>query len=248
VESVYIQYNEGVEPDKSLCRYCGDAAGRKSDHSAADRYFAENLGVSFSTPEEFFRDQKPQPFLPSKFDPENVIRKTSSTANDHIKFPHPIEMIIMVGCPASGKSSYVRSELLPKGYIHVSRDILKSGPKCKSFADEQLGLGNKVVIDNTNPTVQDRQEYIRIAKKHGVIVRCFVMNVDRIHASHNNKFRELVGDKHDTVPDVAFNAYHLRFQEPADTEGFTDIVKVNFIPRFSSEDRKQTYTMHLLEK
>lgn len=42
--------------------YCGDAAGRvakwapgkKKDHSMADKLLAENLGLKFYTPEEFF--------------------------------------------------------------------------------------------------------------------------------------------------------------------------------------------------
>lgn len=42
--------------------YCGDAAGRvvswapgkKKDHSMADKLMAENLGLKFYTPEQFF--------------------------------------------------------------------------------------------------------------------------------------------------------------------------------------------------
>lgn len=42
--------------------YCGDAAGRlanwapgkKKDHSMADKLLAENLGLKFYTPEQFF--------------------------------------------------------------------------------------------------------------------------------------------------------------------------------------------------
>lgn len=67
--------------------YCGDAAGRlanwapgkKKDHSMADKLFAENLGLKFWLPEQFFlghplkniqiskpdfvpKDLKPEPF------------------------------------------------------------------------------------------------------------------------------------------------------------------------------------------
>jgi len=34
--------------------YCGDAAGRSSDFSDADKMFAKNMGIDFKTPEEVF--------------------------------------------------------------------------------------------------------------------------------------------------------------------------------------------------
>jgi hypothetical protein len=45
----------------------------------------------------------------------------------------------------------------------------------------------QVVVDNTNPEKKDRAEYIKLAKKYGVPVRCFKMSVDHAHALHNNK-------------------------------------------------------------
>jgi DNA 3'-phosphatase len=34
--------------------YCGDAAGRKTDHSNDDLLFAKNAKLKFYTPEEYF--------------------------------------------------------------------------------------------------------------------------------------------------------------------------------------------------
>jgi len=34
--------------------YVGDFAGREGDKAASDKEFAENLGIKFYTPEEFF--------------------------------------------------------------------------------------------------------------------------------------------------------------------------------------------------
>lgn len=45
----------------------------------------------------------------------------------------------------------------------------------------------QVVVDNTNPERKDRAEYIKLAKKHKVPVRCFQMNVTHNHALHNNR-------------------------------------------------------------
>jgi bifunctional polynucleotide phosphatase/kinase len=37
--------------DPSQVVFVGDAAGRKKDHSASDRLFAMNIGISFHIPE-----------------------------------------------------------------------------------------------------------------------------------------------------------------------------------------------------
>lgn len=40
--------------DKTSSFFVGDAAGRPQDFSDCDRKFAENVGIAFETPEEFF--------------------------------------------------------------------------------------------------------------------------------------------------------------------------------------------------
>lgn len=47
----YVQ-NRNVDYSKSF--YVGDAAGRTKDFSDSDKKFAENIGLTFYTPEEFF--------------------------------------------------------------------------------------------------------------------------------------------------------------------------------------------------
>ncbi|KAK7208256.1 polynucleotide kinase 3 phosphatase-domain-containing protein [Myxozyma melibiosi] len=50
------QQQTTIELDKEDSYFVGDAAGRKGDHSAVDKEFAQNLGVRFYTPEEYFDD------------------------------------------------------------------------------------------------------------------------------------------------------------------------------------------------
>lgn len=44
--------NRNVDIQKSF--YVGDAAGRKNDFSDSDKKFAENIGISFHLPDDFF--------------------------------------------------------------------------------------------------------------------------------------------------------------------------------------------------
>jgi len=71
-------------------------------------------------------------------------------------------MVIFVGPPGSGKSTFYRNYL--KDYVHVNNDTLKTKEKCQKVANDALVSGKSVVIDNTNPEKGTRKNYIDIAK------------------------------------------------------------------------------------
>lgn len=56
----YIQESLGDDfvIDKENSFFVGDAAGREGDHLDSDKVFAENAGLSFKVPEEYFVDVK----------------------------------------------------------------------------------------------------------------------------------------------------------------------------------------------
>lgn len=75
-------------------------------------------------------------------------------------------MIILMGSPGSGKSTFVHTHL--KDYVRVNRDTLKTIPKCLAAAQTAISAKKNVVIDNTNPTVEARAEFIALAKKNKI--------------------------------------------------------------------------------
>lgn len=94
------------------------------------------------------------------------------------------QLVIMVGCPGSGKSHFAKTHL--KNYYYINRDTLGNWQKCVAKTDEALAQGKSVVVDNTNPDKISRQRYVELAKKHRVPVRCFAMTLDKEHIKHNN--------------------------------------------------------------
>jgi len=94
IYDLYIKdWNEGLQVNLEESFFCGDAAGRKKDHSKVDRLFALNLGIPFKLPEQFFRSSKKNEamslpdFLPQKLiDPKNIAE------NEHIKFSREQEV------------------------------------------------------------------------------------------------------------------------------------------------------------
>ena len=76
------------------------------------------------------------------------------------------ELVVLIGMPASGKSTFFKRFFEAHGYVHVNRDTLGSEAKCVSAATQALESKKSVVVDNTNPTVQSRLQYIQIAESY----------------------------------------------------------------------------------
>ncbi|KAK6053073.1 DNA 3'-phosphatase [Cooperia oncophora] len=110
--------NGEVAIDVSKSLYVGDAAGRhktkarpKKDHSCSDRFFAANVGLKFQTPEEFFLDRdESEPWGPPSFDPVQFFSMNKPLLEpEDTPLPSPTkEVIVIVGFPGSGKSTFAR--------------------------------------------------------------------------------------------------------------------------------------------
>ncbi|KAF3034070.1 hypothetical protein E8E12_004444 [Didymella heteroderae] len=148
---------ETVDLENSF--FVGDAGGREAvagitakDHSCVDRNFAANVGIIFHTPEEYFLEQPVQPFVRG-FDPTayvNKVAESSTSANPVITKTDVLDIVLLVGSPGAGKSSFYWKHLQPLGYGRVNQDILKTREKCVKAAMALIEEGTSVVVDNTN--------------------------------------------------------------------------------------------------
>uniref|UniRef100_A0A0N5AK68 Bifunctional polynucleotide phosphatase/kinase n=1 Tax=Syphacia muris TaxID=451379 RepID=A0A0N5AK68_9BILA len=250
--------NSDISIDRSESLYVGDAAGRvatktkKKDFSSADRLFATNIGLKFYTPEEFFlkKKDKDQFILPA-FNPRTFIEtKRDRFEPADTKIPSlEKEIIVLVGLPGCGKTKFASELSAEHGYGVVNRDTMKTWQKCVEATKIYLKKGLSVVVDNTNCDVLSRKRYIDVAKSFNVSCRCFYLVCDIAQAAHNCRYRVLAGTDllHDDVGVMVLRMMKSKFQEPTVAEGFSSIVKVNFVPKFENDTQRHLYCQYLCD-
>ncbi|KAF2218130.1 polynucleotide kinase 3 phosphatase-domain-containing protein [Elsinoe ampelina] len=222
--------------------FVGDAAGRIAgpmggkDFSCSDRDFATNVGIPFKTPEEYFLGQEERPWT-RNLEPSKYLDTINNSKTDEspIVFTkkNNQDIILFVGSPGAGKSSFFWRHLEPLGYERVNQDILGSRDKCLRRATEYLTEGQSVAVDNTNADMDVRKAWLDLAAKHNVPVRVVLFTASPKLCEHNDTVRALGGIKMNPesrtmLPKMAFSGFAGRYVEPSVREGFQDITKVDF--------------------
>lgn len=198
-EDIYRKPNTGMWqilqkmlPPITSSFYVGDASGRPGDFSDSDKMFAQNIGIPFYTPEQIFPSVERLKPLP-----------TIAVAN--IEFPPGKNMVLFVGMPGSGKTNFYETTLKGLGYVHINQDTLGTKAKVMSVFKKSLIASLNIVIDATNPSQNNRQEFYDLATQYGynIIVIYFVRD-----GKEYNKLRPK------PVPTIAYNMYFKNLVEP----------------------------------
>lgn len=202
--------------------YCGDACGRPGDHGDCDYKFALNSNLQFLTPNQLFENEEviiPEIIYPAF---NEIIRLSKS---DEIEFEYDKGMIIMVGLPGSGKSTFVKNTLEPLGYVRINRDTSSSMAKCLRETKINLENGKSVVIDNINHDIKSREKYIKLAKQYNYNVKCIIIDVSLDTAMHNSMYR-YYKDSSRYIPNIVYRVYKKNYVEPETKEAIIEILKI----------------------
>ena len=135
-----------------------------------------------------------------------------------------MELIIFVGLPASGKSTFYRQRFAATHTL-VSKDRMPAKhkqPRQLREIAEALAAGHSVVVDNTNPTVADRAPLITLGREQGATTIGYSFLTSVADALARNRGREGKA----RVPDVAIYTSAKRLTPPTSAEGFDALFTV----------------------
>ena len=138
-----------------------------------------------------------------------------------------MELIILIGLQASGKSTFYRTRFADT-HAHVSKDLLnssKSQNKNQKQAERiELAFQEQrpVVVDNTNVTVQDRQLLIDIGRSYDATIIGYYFEPDVSGSRTRNRQREGKAQ----VPEQAIFITAHKLESPSYAEGFDTLYYV----------------------
>src|SRR6516165_5334369 len=130
-----------------------------------------------------------------------------------------MELIILIGLQGSGKSTFYRQRFADT-HVLVSKDLLRNSKKParrqRQLIEAALQAGRSLVIDNTNPTREVREELVRLGRQHGAKVLGYYFEPQVKQSLVRNALR----DGRARVPEVAIFATMKKLVRPSYEEGF----------------------------
>ena len=156
--------------------------------------------------------------------PEEIFPFPAKKESPTIKtFPDHREIVLMVGYPGSGKSTYAQKTFADnERYIILHGDDHKTEASIKKALKKALteNPNKSVVLDATHSGKKKRKVFIDIAKEFNIPVRAIHITTSIEESMHRNLQRE----KH--VPKIALYMFRKHHEVPDLVEGLYEVITV----------------------
>ncbi len=130
-------------------------------------------------------------------------------------------MVVFVGLQASGKSTFFR-ERFAESHQYVSKDLFPNNRNKNRRQEHLLRAALSAVVDNTNPTLEDRRALIGLGGEYGARIVGYYFDASVRECLRRNEMREGKA----RVPDVAIYATAKKLVAPSIEEGFDGLLRV----------------------
>jgi predicted kinase len=136
-----------------------------------------------------------------------------------------MQAIIFIGIQASGKSTFYSYQFATT-HLRINLDMLKTRHREKRLLETCLEIGQMFVVDNTNPSLEDRQRYIELAKSHKFKVIGYYFESKILSSIDRNQHRPAAQQ----VLEKGIRGTHARLVIPKYDEGFDELYYVQLLP------------------
>ena len=133
-----------------------------------------------------------------------------------------MELVVFTGLQGSGKSNFYFNRFADT-HLRINLDMLRTRRRENAILDASLKVGQRVVIDNTNPTTVDRAVYLQAANELLFDTVAYYFDVPYETCKERNDQRS--GKKR--VPEAGLKATAKNLIEPTTAEGFGTIHRVD---------------------
>jgi len=132
-----------------------------------------------------------------------------------------MEAIIFCGIQASGKSTFYKEHFF-NSHARISLDLLNTRNREDIFLHACLSTQMPFVVDNTNPTRDERQKYIVLARNKHYTIKCYYFQTSFQNALLRNNTRKGKA----LISEIGVKSTMRRLETPELYEGFDEIFYV----------------------
>jgi predicted kinase len=133
-----------------------------------------------------------------------------------------VEAVVFVGIQASGKSSFYRARFFDT-HLRVNLDMLKTRHREQLLLRSCIEVKQPFVVDNTNPSIEERARYIELARSGGFRVVGYYFRSQPTEALVRNNQR--TGKAR--IPEKGILGTYKRLYVPTVEEGFDELYHVH---------------------
>lgn len=136
-----------------------------------------------------------------------------------------MQAVIFIGIQGSGKSSFFK-ERFADTHIRLNLDMLRTRRRERILFQACIEAVQPLVIDNTNPTREDRTRYLQPLRDAGFQVDGYYFSSSLKTSLLRNEQRE----GRQRIPDAGIRATASKLQRPCIAEGFSHLYYVRLEP------------------
>ena len=132
-----------------------------------------------------------------------------------------MEMILFCGPQAAGKTTFYNRHFVGT-HLRINLDILRTRRRETAIIEACLRVGQRFVVDNTNPTAEERARYLDPARAHRFRAVAYFFDVPLAVCLARNA--ERAGKAR--IPERGVRATFARLARPTLAEGFAEVRRV----------------------